>query len=105
MAGWGSLADLEGRERNRGRKPLSFRAEAKLERRISCDGRKAAHVRKDARTGGMGGEKAGGIIKVGRCGHLTCARGQGRGQAVVKKFLALLGMTGEGADGGGSVWQ
>ena len=50
---------------------LSFRAEAKLERRISCDGRKAAHVRKDARTGGMGGEKAGGIIKVGRCGHLT----------------------------------
>ena len=32
------MADLEGRERIRGREPLSFRAEAKLQRRIFCIG-------------------------------------------------------------------
>ena len=40
-----------------------------------------------------GGENAGGIVKVGRCGALDLRKRARQGQAVVKRFLALLGMT------------
>ena len=40
-----------------------------------------------------GGEKAGGIAKAGKCGALDLRKGARQGQAVVKRFLALLGMT------------
>ena len=41
-----------------------------------------------------GGEKAGGIAKAGKCGALDLRKRARQGQAVVKRFLALLGMTG-----------
>ena len=99
------MADLEGRERNRGREPLSFRAEAKLQRRIFCIGSWTglAQIAFAARGGlcvlhgdgksrqlslrrpqgtpppsAEGGEKAGGIAKAGKYGALDRAREQGR---------------------------
>lgn len=39
-----------------------------------------------------GGEEAGEIAKAGKCGALDLRKRARQGQAVVKRFLALLGM-------------